>query len=125
MLKPLILASTLAFTTVSAFAQSPVPAVAAVPVAYQHCLLVSWGDAYASATVQLEYGQKAKTPIQDAQLAQDNEAVAKLGSVVSALNYMSLRGWECISVSTITSKDGAYSSTTSSQVGYLLRRRAQ
>lgn len=124
MLKTLVFTSSLALAAVSAFAQSPVPA--GVPlVAYQHCLLVSRGNAYASSAVQLEYGQKAKTPVRDAQLAQDNEAVAKLGSVVSALNYMSLRGWECISVSAITSKSGAYSSTTDTQVGYLLRRRAQ
>lgn len=124
MLKTLVLASSLAFAAGPAFAQSPVPAGGAL-VVYQHCLLVSRGDTYASSVVQLEYGQKAKPPVQNAQLAQDHEAVVKLGSVVSALNYMSLRGWECISVSTVTSKSGAYSTTTDSQVGYLLRRRAQ
>ena len=123
MLKTLAFALLLSSAASPVCAQSLAPA-GALPIAYQHCILVSLGDAYASSRIRLEYGQGAKLPVRDAQMVQDNQAVAKLGSVVSALNYMSLRGWECINVSTITSS-GAYSSSTDSQVGYLLRRRAQ
>ena len=124
MLKTLALAFSLSAAAVPTFAQSPAPALASSPP-YQYCILVSSGDRYASSDVQLEYGQRAKSPVQDAQLAQDNLAVAKLGSVVAALNYMSLRGWECLSATAITSKSNAYANTTDSQIGYLLRRRVQ
>ncbi len=122
MLKLPILTVLLAVATLPAFAQNAAPTP---PVPYQHCLLVSSGDRYESSGVQLEYGQHAKAPVRDAQLAQDDQAVSKLGSAVAALNYMSARGWECIGVSALTTKSNAYANTTDSQTGYLLRRRAQ
>ena len=108
-----------------ALAQTAPATRPASSVPYQHCTLVSEGDYNLSSRVFLEYGQNARDAAQFPDLAQDNVAVRKLRSAMAALNYLSSRGWECVGVSTLSSKINPSSGNVDAATGYLLRRPAR
>lgn len=110
-MKHLLLATGLLLAQ-GARAQSTAPAPATQPAHYQYGLLYQAGN-----TWQLDYGQDAKPAVVAADLREDNAAIAKLKSVVAALNYLDSRGWEYVNST-------SYSGTTySGRTDYLLRRR--
>jgi hypothetical protein len=114
MLKTLLFVTGLALTAPAAFSQTIPTVSAAKAPQYEHCILVLRGTYYASRNIYLEFGQDVKDAPQNPELLQANAALRKLASVVSALNYMSSQGWECISVNTLPGDSG--------DAGYLLRR---
>ncbi len=74
----------------------------------------------------MEYGQNnTAATAAEKQLAQDDAAVRGLYSVVIALNYMDLKGWECIGMNTIHSTISSDKREIYSETGYLLRQRIQ
>lgn len=126
MFKTLILTLSLVAAAKVAEAQSTAIAASAQPVRYRYCILTSPDNRFSGHVVRLEYGQaNPATAAAETQLAQDNVAVGDLGSVVAALNYMGLQGWECIGINTINSTISSDKSELYSETGYLLRRRVQ
>ncbi len=105
----------------------------------QYCTLIARGSHYGALQFQLDYGQQADkySGITPEQAKEDNTKLKDLFSVADVLNYLSGRGWDLVSVSTLLSDisypeasatvrsvDGA-TATVRSEVQYLLRRRGQ
>jgi hypothetical protein len=105
----------------------------------QYCTLIARGSHYGTLQFQLDYGQEAAkyTGITAAQAKEDNTKLKNLFSVADVLNYLSGRGWDLVSVSTLLSEVsypessstvrsvGGATATVRSEVQYLLRRRGQ
>jgi hypothetical protein len=105
----------------------------------QYCTLIARGSNYGALQFQLDYGQEAAkySGITAAQAKEDNNKLKNLFSVADVLNYLSGRGWDLVSVSTLLSEvnypvtsstirsiDGV-TAKAHSEVQYLLRRRGQ
>lgn len=102
-----------------------------------YCTLIARGSHYGALQFQLDYGQEAAkySGITPAQAKEDNNKLKNLFSVADVLNYLSGRGWDLVSVSTLLSdvsypaasttvhSVGDISATVHSEVQYLLRRR--
>jgi hypothetical protein len=105
----------------------------------QYCTLIARGGHYGALQFQLDYGQESAkyTGITAAQAKQDNTKLKDFFSVADVLNYLSGRGRDLVSVSTLLSdvsypassstvhSVGDVSATVHSEVQYLLRRRGQ
>jgi hypothetical protein len=105
----------------------------------QYCTLIARGSHYGALQFQLDYGQEAAkyTGITATQAKEDNNKLKNLFSVADVLNYLSGRGWDLVSVSTLLSdvsyptasstvhSVGDVTATVHSEVQYLLRRRGQ
>lgn len=135
-MKHLLLALLLAAGPLPAVAQTTPPT--RFPSPDQYCTLIARGTHYGALQFQLDYGQYSASysGITAEQAKEDNAKLKDLFSVADVLNYLSGRGWELISVSTlagdITYPDNAPSvragtiiGTFRSEVQYLLRRRGQ
>jgi hypothetical protein len=101
----------------------PTPAPnAASPGAYQFCVVVL----AAGSNFQLEYGQSERGAVPNAELAQDAAKIGEMASLPAVLNYLSSRGWEYLSATSVTTDSRP---TWSSEIrygwstNYLLRRR--
>lgn len=105
----------------------------------QYCTVIARGAHYGALQFQLDYGQQSAkyTGITAEQAKQDNDKLKELFSIADVLNYLSGRGWDLVSVSTIMS-DVSYpapsstvhslfdlTATVHSEVQYLLRRRGE
>jgi len=101
----------------------------------QYCTVIARGAHYGALQFQLDQGQQAEGPAAE-QAKQDRAAVKELFSVADVLNYLSNRGWELVSVSTLMSEVnfpeasamrsvGGATATVRSEVQYLLRRRGK
>lgn len=105
----------------------------------QYCTLIARGSHYGALQFQLDYGQQAAkySGITPEQAKEDNTKLKELFSVADVLNYLSGRGWDLVSVSTLLSdisypepsstvhSVGGLTATVRSEVQYLLRRRGQ
>ena len=104
----------------------------------QYCTVIARGSHYGALQFQLDYGQQSAkyTGITAAQAKEDNTMLKELFSVADVLNYLSSRGWDLVSVSTlageVTSPEnvpsvraGSVIGTFRSEVQYLLRRRGE
>lgn len=113
MLKPFTLALLLSVSAFSTLAQtSPSTSSSQVGQQYQYCNLVGLGTQ--SREARLEYGQHAKTPINNPELDALDQEVKKLDSEIAGLNYMTSRGWEYVGVASLAT-----------HTIYVLRRRTQ
>lgn len=101
----------------------------------QYCTVIARGAHYGALQFQLDQGQQAEGPAAE-QAKQDRAAIKDLFSVADMLNYLSGRGWELVSVSTLMSEVnypeasavrsvGGATATVRSEVQYLLRRRGK
>lgn len=101
----------------------------------QYCTVIARGAHYGALQFQLDQGQLAEGPAAE-QAKQDRAALKELFSVADMLNYLSNRGWELVSVSTLMSEVnypeastvrsvGGATATFRSEVQYLLRRRGK
>lgn len=103
----------------------------------QYCTVIARGAHYGALQFQLDQGQQAEgNGIAAEQATQERVAVKALFSVADMLNYLSGRGWELVSVSTLMSEVsysepsavrsvGGATATVHSEVQYLLRRRGK
>jgi hypothetical protein len=132
----LLVALLLTAVTGSTLAQSATTTNLAAPD--QYCTLIARGTHYGALQFQLDYGyQSAKyTGITAEQAKVDQAKMQDFFSVADVLNYLSGRGWELVSVSTLAGdisypdsppsvRAGAIIGTFRSEVQYLLRRRGQ
>jgi hypothetical protein len=104
----------------------------------QYCTVIARGSHYGALQFQLDYGQQSAkyTGITAAQAKEDNLKLKELFSVADVLNYLSGRGWDLVSVSTLAGdvsapdnvpsvRAGSIIGTFRSEVQYLLRRRGE
>jgi hypothetical protein len=104
----------------------------------QYCTVIARGSHYSALQFQLDYGQQSAkyTGITAAQAKEDNAKLEELFSIADVLNYLSGRGWDLVSVSSlageVTSPEivpsvraGSVIGTFRSEVQYLLRRRGE
>lgn len=95
-----------------------------IPVigAYQFCVVVL----AAGGGFQLEYGQSEHDALPNPQLEQDAAKIRKMASLATVLTYLSGRGWEYLSATSITTNSLPTFSTEIRygwSTNYLLRRR--
>jgi hypothetical protein len=90
---------------------------------YQYCALLVDDSSFAyPSNLLLDYGQRAKPEsIQNAELQEASEKIRKMNSIVAALNYLSVRGWECWNVNTVQTRNPVNNQLLS-ETHYLLRR---
>jgi hypothetical protein len=122
-MKQLLLAAFLCVTAAAHAQKHTQKVVAPLPAApIIHCMLIATGRVFENEVLTLDYGQNSALQAQDSVLATAAKQVHRLDSVPAALNYLYSLGWECVQTTTLT-RDG--SSSLESEIGYLLRRRAQ
>lgn len=136
-MKHLFFALLLAAGTPPALAQTATTTRLTSPDHY--CTLIARGSHYGALQFQLDYGQQAAkySGITPEQAKEDNTKLKDLFSVADVLNYLSGRGWDLVSVSTLLSEViypessptvrsvGGVAAPVRSEVQYLLRRRGQ
>jgi hypothetical protein len=111
---------------------------AAITPPDQYCTLIARGTRYSALQFQIDYGQQSAkyTGITAEQAKADQANMQSFFSVADVLNYLSGRGWELVSVSTLAGdisypdntpsvRAGTIIGTFRSEVQYLLRRRGQ
>jgi len=90
---------------------------------FQYCALLVDDSSFAyPSNLLLDYGQRAKPEgVQNTELQEASEKIKKMNSVVAALNYLSIRGWECWNVNTVQTRN-PINNQLLSETHYLLRR---
>jgi hypothetical protein len=118
-MKHLLLAAFLCVAAAAHAQKHPQKVVVPLPAApITHCMLIATGRIFENETLALDYGQNSALKAQDSVLAIADKQVRRLDSVPAALNYLYSLGWECVQTTALT-RD------VDSEIGYLLRRRAQ
>ncbi len=103
--------------------QAVVNSSTTIPVtgAYQFCVVVL----AAGGNFQLEYGQSERDAVPNTQLAQDDAKIRKMASLATVLTYLSGRGWEYLTATSVTTNSLPTFSTEIRygwSTNYLLRR---
>lgn len=124
MLKSLAFALLLSAAFLPARGQTVAASPASIPVigAYQFCVVVL----EAGGVFQLDYGQFERNAVPNAELAQDDAKIRKMASLATVLTYLSGRGWEYLSATSVTTNSLPTFSTEIRygwSTNYLLRRK--
>jgi hypothetical protein len=122
-MKHLLFAALLCVTAAAHAQKHTQKVVVPLPAApITHCMLIATGRFFENESLTLDYGQNSALKVQDSVLTIAAKQVRRLDSVPAALNYLYSLGWECVQTTALPKETA---SSIDSEIGYLLRRRAQ